>query len=87
MAVEITVPKVRIDIVFLDKNVCVDFEKYFKSKKEVREVKRSDVGPGKFRVVVIAERDYAVQKILPALHKLFEHKAFLIFAWTELGRM
>ena len=80
------IPKLRVDIIFDNENVAKEFEKYFKTKKEVRSVEFKKSREYRHQLTVIMEKEFAESKVIPAITKLMNHKSFILFCITNIQK-
>lgn len=80
------IEKLRMDVVFDDEKMAKDFEKYFKSKKEVRKTEVSKMMNYRYRLVVEMEKNFAEAKVIPAIGKLINNKNFVCLCLTDLQK-
>jgi len=80
------IPKLRIDIVFDDETTANKFEKYFKSKKEVRSTEVKKNREFRYQLTVVMEKAFAESQIIPAIPKLIDKKTFILFCITDLQK-
>ena len=80
------IPKLRIDIVFDDGTTADKFEKYFKSKKEVRTTELKKTKENRYQLTIIMEKEFAKLKVIPSIPKLIETESIILLAVTNLQK-